>query len=95
MTQQQALKYRNVLAWLFNQSEPITLHVAIEKTFSTLDVDEWTVYVYANHKNSCFLLDAARLLSVISDISNGYTASTGQYDAGTTEPDIRTAITLH
>lgn len=90
-----ALKYRNVLHWLFNQSEPITLHVAIGKTYPALDCDEWTVYVFADHKNSTFLLDAARLLSIIADICTSCHASTGEYDAGTTETDIRTAITLH
>lgn len=95
MTHTEALKYRDVLDWLFNQSEPITLHVAIRKTYPSLDQDDWTVYVFANHKNSLFLLDAARLLSIIADICTSYHASTGEYDAGTTEPDIRTAITLH
>lgn len=95
MTHTEALKYRDVLDWLFNQSEPITLHVAIGKTYPALDCDEWTVYVFADHKNSTFLLDAARLLSIIADINNSYHASTGEYDAGTTSPDVRTAITLH
>ena len=95
MTHTEALKYRDVLDWLFNQSEPITLHVAIGKTYPSLDCDEWTVYVFSDHKNSTFLLDAARLLSIIADINNSYIASTGEYDAGTTETDIRTAITLH
>lgn len=95
MTHTAALKYRDVLDWLFNQSEPITLHVAIGKTYPALDCDEWTVYVFADHKNSTFLLDAARLLSIIADINHSYHASTGEYDAGTTETDIRTAITLH
>ena len=95
MTHTEALKYRDVLDWLLNQSEPITLHVAIGKTYPALDCDEWTVYVFADHKNSTFLLDAARLLSIIADINNSYHASTGEYDAGTTSPDVRTAITLH
>lgn len=95
MKHSEALKYRNVLHWLFNQSEPITLHVAIGKTYPALDCDDWMVYVFADHKNSVFLLDAARLLSIIADISTSYHASTGEYDAGTTESDIRTAITLH
>ena len=94
MTHTEALKYRDVLDWLFNQSEPITLHVAIGKTYPALDFDEWTVYVFADHKNSTFLLDAARLLSTIADINNRCHASTGEYDAGTTSPDVRTAITL-
>ena len=95
MTHTEALKYRDVLDWLFNQSEPITLHVAIGKTYPALDCDEWTVYVFADHKNSTFLLDAARLLSIIAYINNSFQASTGEYDAGTTETDIRIAITLH
>lgn len=86
---------REVLATLLNLDKNIAYHVAIGKTYSELDIDDWTVYLYGDYKYSSFLLELASLAKAISDIVIDIQAGVSSYDAGTTSPDVRTAITLH
>lgn len=95
MTHSKALNLRDVLGILLNLNENVAYHVAIGKTYSELDIDDWTVYLYGDYKYSSFLLELATLAKVISDIVVDLHAGVGSYDAGTTTPDVRTAITLH
>lgn len=95
MTHSKALNLRDVLGILLNLNENVAYHVAIGKTYSELDIDDWTVYLYGDYKYSSFLLELATLAKAISDIVVDLHAGVGSYDAGTTTPDVRTAITLH
>lgn len=94
MIQKDALKVRGFLSWLFDKDPQPYLHVAIKKTHSSLDVDDWTVYIYGNHKESSFIIEAATLCKALEDMRVDFQASIGHYDAGTTEPDIRCAAIL-
>ena len=95
MTHSKALTLRNALTTLLNLDVNDHLHVAIGKTYSVLDVDDWTVYLYCNHQYSGFLLELATFAKALSDIVIDIHAGVGSYDAGTTTPDVRTAIKLH
>lgn len=95
MTHSKALNLRDVLGILLNLNENVAYHVAIGKTYSKLDIDDWTIYLYGDNKYSSFLLELATLAKFISDIVVDLHAGVGSYDAGTTSPDVRTAITLH
>ena len=95
MTHSKALNLRDVLGILLNLNVNVTYHVAIGKTYSELDIDDWTVYLYGDYKYSSFLLELATLAKAISDIVVDLHAGVGSYDAVTTSPDVRTAITLH
>lgn len=95
MTHSKALTLRGALATLLNLDENVFYHVAIRKTYTELDIDDWTVCLYGDHKYSSFLLELATLAKVISEIVVDIHAGVDNYDAGTTTPDVRTAITLH
>lgn len=95
MTHSKALTLRNALATLLNLDENNIYHVAIRQTYPALDIDDWTVYLYGNRQYTMFLLELATLAKALSDIVNDIQAGVGSYDAGTTSPDVRTAITLH
>lgn len=94
MTRYDALKIRGFLTWLFNKTEEPYLHAAIAKTNDQLDEDDWSVYIYANYKESSILIDAALLANAIVLNCTRYRAFIGHYDAGTTEPDVRCATIL-
>lgn len=95
MTHSKALTLRNALATLLNLDANDYLHVAIGKTYSVLEVDDWTVYLYGDYQYSSCLLELASIAKALSDIVVDIHAGVGIYDAGTTSPDVRTAITLH
>lgn len=95
MTHSKALNLRDVLGILLNLNENEGYHVAIGKTYTELDIDDWTVYLYGDYQYSNFLLELATLAKAISDMVVDIHAGVGSYDAGTTSPDVRTAITLH
>jgi hypothetical protein len=95
MTHSKALTLRNVLTTLLNLDENDHLHVAIGKTYAVLDVDNWTVYLYGDYQYSNFLIELSAIAKAISDIVTDIHAGVGSYDAGTTSPEVRTAITLH
>ena len=95
MTHSKALTLRNALTTLLNLDVNDHLHVAIGKTYSVLDVDDWTVYLYGDYQYSNFLIELSAIAKAISDIVNDIYAGVGSYDAGTTSPDARIAITLH
>ena len=94
MTRNDALKIRNFLSWIFDKEEKQYLHAAIAKSYPSLDVDEWTIYVYGDHQESSFVVEAATLFKALDCICSSFQSSIGHYDAGTTEPDIRCAATL-
>lgn len=94
MTRNDALKIRSFLTWLFNMDEEPYLHAAIAKTYSLIDLDDWSVFIYGNHLESSFLIEAATLCNALDNIVSSFRTSIGQYDAGTTEPDIRCAVIL-
>lgn len=95
MTQSKALTLRSALATLLILDENDFYHVAIHQTYPNLEIDDWTVYLYGDHKYSGFLLELATFAKALSDIVIDIHAGVGSYDAGTTTPDVRTAITLH
>lgn len=95
MTHSKALIMRNALATLLNLDENNYYHVAIRQTYPARDIDDWTVFLYGNHEYTMFLLELATLAKALSDIVINIQAGVGSYDAGTTSPDVRTAITLH
>ena len=95
MTHSKALTLRNALATLLNLDKNDYYHVAIRQTYTALDVDDWTVYLYGNRQYTMFLLELATFAKVLSDIVDDIQAGVGSYDAGTISPDVRTAITLH
>lgn len=95
MTHSKALTLRNALATLLILDENDFYHVAIHQTYPNLEIDDWTVYLYGDHKYSGFLLELATFAKALSDIVIDIHAGVGSYDAGTTTPDVRIAITLH
>lgn len=95
MTHSKALTLRNALGSLLMLDKNDYYHVAIHQTYPALDIDDWTVYLYGNRQYSSFLLELASLAKALSDIVIDIQAGVGSYDAGTTSPDVRTAITLH
>lgn len=95
MTHNKALTLRDALTKLLNLDENEYYHVAIRQTYPTLDNDDWTVYLYGNRQYTNFLLELATLAKAISDIVVDIQAGVGSYDAGTTSPNVLTAITLH
>ena len=94
MTRDDALKIRGFLTWLFNKNEKPHLHAAIAKTYSLIDSDDWTVFIYGDYLESSFLIEAAALCNALDNIVSSYQTSIGHYDAGTTEPDVRCAAIL-
>lgn len=95
MTHSKALTLRNALSTLLMLDKNDYYHVAIRQTYTALDVDDWTVYLYGNRQYTMFLLELATFAKALSDIVDDIQAGVGSYDAGTTSPDVRTAITLH
>ena len=95
MTHSKALTLRNALTTLLNLDVNDHLHVAIGKIYSVLNVDDWTVYLYGDYQYSNFLIELATIANAISNIVADIHSGIGIYDAGTTSPDVRTAITLH
>lgn len=95
MTHSKALKMRSALTTLLSLDENDYYHVAIRQTYPALDTDDWTVYLYGNRQYTMFLLELATFAKALSDIVDDIQAGVGSYEAGTTSPDVRTAITLH
>lgn len=94
MTRDDALRIRGFLTWLFNKDEKPYLHAAIAKTYSLIDSDDWSVFIYGDYLESSFLVDGAILINALVLNCTSFRASIGHYDAGTTEPDIRCAAIL-
>lgn len=95
MTHELALKMRNTFHALFTLSEPQVYFVAIRKTYPKLDDEDWEVCLYGKYSQSVFLLPLATLGHTIDRMIPELHAGIDNYDAGTTEKDIRACITLH
>lgn len=95
MTHQQALNMRKFLDGLFNENETITYFVAIKKTYFVIDTDDWSVFLYAEHKESSFLIELAALAHALESICNNLRSRISRYDAGTTESDERIAVEIY
>ena len=95
MTHSKALTLRNALSILLMLDKNDYYHVAIRQTYPALDTDDWTVYLYGNRQYTMFLLELATFAKALSDIVDDIQAGVGSYDAGTTSPDVRIAITLN
>lgn len=95
MTHELALKLRNTFDAIFKMSEPQVYFVAIRKTYPRLDDDNWEVCLYGHTNLSSFLLPLGTLAHTLDRMIPELLAGIATYDAGTTEPDKRTCITLH
>lgn len=95
MTHELALKLRDTFHVLFTMSEPQVYFVAIRKTYPRLDDDNWEVCLYGATNLSSFLLPLGTLAHTLDRMIPELIAGIDTYDAGTTEPDKRTCITLH
>ena len=95
MTQQHARNMRNFIDGLFKQNETQTYFVAIKKTYYVIDTDDWSVFLYAEHKESSFLIELASLGHALESICNNLRSRISTYDAGTTEYDARTAVEIY
>ena len=95
MTHQKALEMRKFFDGLFNENEIQTYFVAIKKTYYVIDTDDWSVFLYAQHKESSFLIELAALAHALESICNNLRSRISTYDAGTTENDYRTAVEIY
>ena len=95
MKHELALKLRDTFHVLFTMSEPQVYFVAIRKTYTRLDDDNWEVCLYGRTNLSSFLLPLGTLAHSLDRMIPELIAGIGTYDAGTTEKDERTCITLH
>lgn len=95
MTHKQALDMRNFLDGLLSQNKLQTYFVAIKKTYFVIDTDDWSVFLYAEHKESSFLIELAALAHALTSICNSIHTRISKYDAGTTERDERTAVEIY
>lgn len=90
-----ANQLRNTFHTLFSMSEPQVFFVAIRKTYQSLDIDDWEVCLYGKTEHSAFLLPLATLGYTLDGMIPELHAGMGTYDAGTTDKDERTCITIH
>lgn len=95
MTHKQALSMRNFFDGLFSENELRTYSVAIKKTYFVIDTDDWSVFLYAENKDSSFLIELAALAYALESICNNLLSRISKYDAGTTEPDVRIAVEIY
>lgn len=95
MTHKQALSMRNFLDGQFSENETRTYFVAIKKTYIAISTDEWSVFLYAQHRESSFLIELAALAHAMESICNNLHTRISMYDAGTTEPDERIAVEIY
>lgn len=95
MTHKQALSMRNFLDGLFSEHKTQFYFVAIKKTYYVIDTDDWSVFLYAEHKESSFLIELAALAHALESISNNLHSRIKTYDAGTTERDERVAVEIY
>lgn len=95
MTQDLALKMRNLLQTIFDKNETDCYHCAIRKTYSQLDDDDYTLCLYGNIDHSLFLVELATLAHALETLCTPLHAGVSEYDRGTTESDMVTCITLH
>lgn len=95
MTHQKALEMRKFFDGLFNENEIQTYFVAIKKTYSLIPTDDWSVFLYAKHKESTFLIELATLAHAMDSICVNLHTRISKYDAGTTEPDERIAVEIY
>lgn len=94
MTQDLALRMRNLLQTLFDQNETKCYHCAIRRTYQTIDDGDYTLYLYGNTEHSLFLIGLATLAQGLESVCTKLHAGLGTYNKGTTEEDIVTCITL-
>lgn len=95
MTHQKALDMRKFFDGLFNENEIQTYFVAIKKTYSLIPTDDWSVFLYAKHKESSFLIELAALAHALDSIIVNLHTRISTYDAGTTERDERIAVEFY
>lgn len=95
MTKLLALQIRNTLDAIFSMNGANYRHVAIKPLYPDTNNKEWGVYMYANTCHSSFLADMATLAKGLESCSSDLACRIDEYDAGTTEPDIRTAVLLY
>lgn len=85
---------RKFLDGLFSEKENQVYFVAIKKTYLVLPTDDWSVFLFAETKESAFLTDLAVFAHALEAISDDLHARISTYDAGTTEPDERIAVEI-
>lgn len=95
MTHKKALEMRKFLDGLFSNKSLQVYFVAIKKTYYVLPTDDWSVFLYGQHKKSSFLVELATLAHAIETISDELHTRISTYDAGTTEPDERVAVEIY
>lgn len=95
MTHELALQLRNTFHAIFTLTEPQVYFAAIRKTYPNLDDDDWELCLYGKHSQSVFLLPLATLGHTLDSMIPELIAGIDNYDAGTTEEDLRACITLH
>lgn len=95
MTHKQALSMRNFFDGLFSENELRTYFVAIKKTYYVIDTDDWSVFLYAEHKESSFLIELSALAHAMDSICCNLHTRISKYDAGTTERDERVAVEIY
>lgn len=94
MTRTKALKLRDVLDYLFKLAKDQYHFAAIRQSYPTIPDSEWEVCLYGNTRHSSFLPELGTLATALDAIISDIIIATGEYDAGTTNPDIRTCIIL-
>ena len=95
MTHELALKLRDTLHTLFTLSGTQHYYVAIRKTYPALHDEDWEVCLYGQYDLSTFLLPLGALGNLLDKMIPELNAGIDTYDAGTTEEDKRTCITIH
>lgn len=94
MTHKKALEMRKFFDGLFSEHDPQVYFVAIKKTYYVIDTDDWSVFLYAEHKESSFLIELSALAHAMDSICCNLHTRISKYDAGTTEPDERIAVEI-
>ena len=95
MTHQKALEMRKFFDGLFSEHKTQVYFVAIKKTYYVIDTDDWSVFLYAEHRESSFLIELAALAHALESVSINLRSRIKTYDAGTTEPDVRIAVEIY
>lgn len=95
MTHQKALDMRNFFDRLFTEKKTQVYFVAIRKTYFVLPIDDWSVFLFAEHKTSSFLIELTALAHALESISDSLHTRISTYDAGTTERDERIAVEIY
>lgn len=95
MTHQKALNMRKFFDGLFNQNSIKTYFVTIEKTYPNINSNDWSVFFYAKHKESSFLIELSALANALDSLCSNLHTRISMYDAGTTEPEQRIAVEIY